>query len=374
MLKTETRKFFKNNCDDLKLMDLVARNPDPHRPPECNWDPKTWKQMVELGWTSLAVPERADGLGMSAVGVAGLVEEAGRAAFPSPLLTTINASYVLSSCETRKADEILRKIVFGKGASLGVMDKDGSWKTTHSDLKVCKSGTMTLTGTCWFVQDAQKVDFFVVKAAFEEGAGLIAVPKQSEGLEVVADSIVDLTRDQAHIVIRGMEIRPEWIVAQPGKADVVIEKAEPFIFTMIAADMCGAAEWQLRTCADYAKNRVQFGRPIGSFQAVKHPIVDMMIMIDEARSLVYNAVCAADHEPEQFAVFAHMAKSSACDMAQYCSDRSVQLHGGMGFTWESPVHIYFKRQLHHKALFGDDRYHRAKLADMMIGEIPVCGC
>lgn len=348
-------------------MDLVAGNPNPHRQPECLWDRKIWQQMIELGWTSLTVPERAGGLETSTVGVAGLVEEAGRAAFPSPLLTTINASYLLSCCESAEADEILRRIADGKGVSLGLMDKNGSWKATPGSLKTSRAGTLTLDGACWFVQDAQKVDYFVVRAAFENGAALIAVPSGTKNIEVVADSIVDLTRDQAHIVFRGTEIRPEWVVAPPGEADAVIEKAELYIFTMIAADMCGAGEWQLKTCAEYAKSRVQFGRPIGFFQAVKHPIVNMMIMIDEARSLVYNAACGADHEPGHFASFAHMAKSSASDMARYCSDRSIQLHGGMGFTWEAPAQVYFKRQLHHTALFGDGGYHRAQLADLIMG-------
>jgi alkylation response protein AidB-like acyl-CoA dehydrogenase len=139
---------------------------------------------------------------------------------------------------------------------------------------------------------------------------------------------------------------------------------------MVAADMCGAGEWQLQTTAEYAKTRVQFEKVIGFFQAVKHPIVNMMIMIDEARSLVYNAACAIDHEPEQSAVFAHMAKASASDMAAFASGRSVQFHGGMGFTWECFVHLHFKRQLHNQVLYGDAAYHRAKLAEiMMIGSI-----
>jgi alkylation response protein AidB-like acyl-CoA dehydrogenase len=139
---------------------------------------------------------------------------------------------------------------------------------------------------------------------------------------------------------------------------------------MVAADMCGAGEWQLQTTAEYAKTRVQFEKVIGFFQAVKHPIVNMMIMIDEARSLVYNAACTIDHEPEQSAVFAHMAKASASDMAAFASGRSVQFHGGMGFTWECFVHLHFKRQLHNQVLYGDAAYHRAKLAEiMMIGSI-----
>lgn len=161
--------------------------------------------------------------------------------------------------------------------------------------------------------------------------------------------------------------RPEWIVAGAGSAKGALEKAEPAIFTMMAADMAGAGEWQLQTTASYAKRRVQFDRPIGFFQAVKHPIVNMMLMVDEAKSLVVNAACAIDHEPDKRRLFAHMAKASANEMAFFCSDRSVQLLGGMGFTWECPVQIYFKRQLHHRMLFGDSRYHRAAMAELMMG-------
>jgi alkylation response protein AidB-like acyl-CoA dehydrogenase len=131
--------------------------------------------------------------------------------------------------------------------------------------------------------------------------------------------------------------------------------------------MCGAAEWQLQTTTNYAKERVQFDRPIGFFQAVKHPIVNMMLMIDTARSLMFNAACAIDHEPELAQTYAHMAKASASDMAEFCSGRSVQYHGGTGFTWECFVHLYFKRQIHNQVLYGDAAYHRAKLADIMIG-------
>ena len=148
-----------------------------------------------------------------------------------------------------------------------------------------------------------------------------------------------------------------------------MEAALPAIHTMVAADMCGNGEWQLQTTAEYARTRVQYDRPIGFFQAVKYPIVDMMIMIDQSRSLAYNAACAIDHEPEKSTMFAHMAKAAASDMAAYASGRSVQLHGGIGFTWECFVHLHFKRQLHNQVLYGDAEYHRAKLADITIGQI-----
>ena len=129
--------------------------------------------------------------------------------------------------------------------------------------------------------------------------------------------------------------------------------------------MCGAGEWQLQTTAAYAQVRRQFDRPLGFFQAVKHPLVNAMLVIDQARSLVYTAACAIDSEPDEAERFARMAKSSAADMAAFCSGRSVQLHGGIGFTWECDVHLYFKRQLHNQMLFGDAVYQRAKLAALL---------
>ncbi|MCP4752951.1 MAG: acyl-CoA/acyl-ACP dehydrogenase [Proteobacteria bacterium] len=369
LLQAEARKFFKKQCDELKLMELVADNPDPDREPECQWDEKIWKKMAELGWTTMAVPESAGGMGMSTVAVATLVEEAGRAALPSPLVASINATYVLAACGTENATAVLGQIAEDQTASLAITDKSGSWESSDTDVAATGDGTVTLDGTAWYVQDARKVDFFVVKAKSQAGIGLYRVPVDASGVTIVPDSIVDLTRDQAHVRFEGVEVAAENVVAEPGQGNKALDAAMPAILTVVSADMCGAAEWQLQTTTEYAKNRVQFDHPIGFFQAVKHPIVNMMIMIDSARSLVYNAACAIDHEPENADRYAHMAKASASDMAAFCSGRAVQYHGGMGFTWECFVHLYFKRQIHNQILYGDAAYHRAKLADMLMGPI-----
>lgn len=368
ILRTEARKFLKDHIDELTLMDLVADNPDPDREPECLWDKKTWRKMAELGWTTLAVPEEAGGIGMSAVAVATLVEETGRAALPSPLIATVNATYVLIACDTESAMTALGEIAEDKTASLAITNEKGSWDSSKTDVTASGSGkTVTLNGTAWFVQDARKVDFFVVKAKSDAGIGLYVVPVDSPGVTIIPDSIVDLTRDQAHVSFEGVEVEAANVAAEPGKGSLALDKAQPAILTMVSADMCGAGEWQLQTTAEFAKQRVQFDHPIGFFQAVKHPIVNMMIMIDEARSHVYNAACALDHEPDEVVAYAHMAKASANDMAEFCSGRSVQYHGGMGFTWECFVHLYFKRQIHNQVLYGDAAYHRTKLADILMG-------
>ncbi|HET8707278.1 MAG TPA: acyl-CoA dehydrogenase, partial [Pseudomonadales bacterium] len=196
------------------------------------------------------------------------------------------------------------------------------------------------------------------------GVGLYYVSADAKGLTITPDAIVDLTRDQAHLSFNNVAAT---LVAEAGAGEAALEKAEAYWLTVLSADMVGAADWQLQTTTEYAKTREQFGHPIGFFQAVKHPIVNMMLKIDEAKSLLYNAAHALDTEPAMAATYARMAKSSAADTAIFCSNRSIQLHGGIGFTWECYLHLYFKRQMHNQMLYGDAKYQRAKLADILMG-------
>ncbi len=364
MLRDAAKKFFQDNVTIDKLHASNAANPDPDRAPECVWDQDLWKKMVELGWTGVAVPEASGGIGMPVVAVAALAEEAGRVALPSPLITTINSSYVLAACSSEEANQACEKIMEGAAATLAITNAQGSWK--HSDTDVNADGD-TLNGCSYYVQDAQKADFFIVKAKDSAGIGLYLVEANAEGLSIEADAIVDLTRDQARVSFNNTKASS--ILAAPGQGEAALEKAEPAILTIVAADMVGAAEWQLQTSVEYANTRTQFDRPIGFFQAVKHPLVDLMIGIDQAKSHVYNAACAFDHEPEKAAQFARMANAAASDTADFGSSRSVQYHGGIGFTWECFVHIFFKRQKHNQFLFGDGHYQRARLADILVGPL-----
>ncbi len=360
LLKESARKFFADNFSTEKLHGMVASDHDPARMSDCAWDQGLWRQMVELGWTSLAVPESAGGLGMEAVAVAGLVEELGRAAFPCPLLGTLNATYVLSACGAG-GEAALGEIAEGQSATLAITDRHGSWALTDTDVQ-CDGGK--LSGTAWFVQDARKVDRLLVSARTGAGQGLYWVAADAAGVTIAPDAIVDLTRDQAHVSFDNVAAEE---VSGDGLA--ALQQAMPVIWTLLAADICGAAEWQLQTTVEYAGTRQQFDHPLGFFQAVKHPLVDVMIQIDQSKSLVYNAACAIDTEPEMAARFAHMAKASASDTAAFASGRSVQYHGGIGFTWECYVHLYFKRQKHSQLLWGDAAWHRAQMANIVLGAV-----
>jgi alkylation response protein AidB-like acyl-CoA dehydrogenase len=359
MLRDSARKFFADNLPTDQLHALVADDSDPHRKRAAKWNPALWQQMVELGWTMLAVPESAGGLGMSSVAVAALCEEAGRAAFPSPLLPTINTTYLLAACDSVQANAALESIVGGAAASPALVDGRGSWEEADCDVEFADG---KLKGSAAYVQDAQKVGHFLVKARNGSGLGLYWVASDAPGVTIHPDAIVDLTRDQARVSFDGAEA-----TEMTADALAAMEKAMPAIWTMVAADMVGAGEWELQTTTEYARTRKQFEREIGFFQAVKHPLVNVMVEIDQSKSLVYNAACALDTEPEKAARYAHMAKASASDMAVFASGRAVQFHGGIGFTWECYVHLYFKRQNHNAVLWGDGAWHRARLADLLMG-------
>jgi alkylation response protein AidB-like acyl-CoA dehydrogenase len=369
LLRDSVRKFLSDNAAVDRVRQVVARDHDEAYQSDTQpaaYDDNLWKQMIELGWTSLAVPENAGGAGMKMVAVAALAEEAGRAALVSPLIATMSATCVLREADSDAAKSWLEKIVGGEAATLAITDENGSWEPGDTSITAePQNGSTVLSGTVHFVQDARKVSFFAVSARGDGGVGLYAVPADAPGLTIHPDQIVDLTRDQARVELRDVLVPSSNVVAAPGKGEEALARAMPALLTIVSADLCGAGEWQLQTTVEYAKVRTQFDRPLGFFQAVKHPLVNMMIEIDRAKSLVYNAACAIDSEPAVAERAARMAKSAASDMAAFCCGRSVQLHGGIGFTWECDVHIYFKRQKHNQMLYGDAAYQRTKLAEVL---------
>jgi alkylation response protein AidB-like acyl-CoA dehydrogenase len=375
LLRDSARKLLDEEMPVEKLRRLVAEEPDSVylRGDRPAWDEKLWKQMVELGWTGLPIPEDAGGMGFKTAGVAALVEEVGRHALPSPLVPTLASAYVLR--ETEAGARWISRIADGTPASLAITDVRGSWDPSRTDVTAtAQSGeSLQLSGRAHFVQDAFKADLLVVHA--RTGADttcLCVVPTDSPGVRLEQSHIHDLTRDQAVVHFDDVSVAPEQVVSREGTA--ALTRAWPALLVLVAADLCGSSEWQLQTTVEYARTRKQFDRPIGFFQAVKHPLSNGMVMIDRARSLLYHAACCIDaaEDPdgrEAAEKAARMAKSAASDAGAYLSDRSVQLHGGIGFTWECDVHLFFKRSMHNQALYGDGVHQRRRLADLLIGPI-----
>ena len=371
LLKDLAGRFLRDEFPVERLRDLVAADPDSvyQHGALPAWDRELWKRCVEMGWGGLAVGVDEGGAGFSRAGIVGVVEEVGRAAFPSPLVATLNASFVLRESEGPSARAWLRRIAEGATASLACTNARGDWRPHETDLQVDQEGR--LTGTAYFVQDAFKADFFVVLARGGEGsssrARLYGVPADAAGVSLEQDHIHDLTRDQAKVTFKQVGGSGIDLISDLGSE--ALARAWPTILVLASADLCGTAEWQLQTTTEYAKTRKQFDRPIGFFQAVKHPLSNAMIGIDRARALVYHAASCLDQGHRDAEKAARMAKSAASDAGRFVSDRSVQLHGGIGFTWECDVHVYFKRSMHNQALYGDGAYQRRWLADRIIGPV-----
>lgn len=374
MLRDLARQFLDDRIPIETLRSTVSADPDAvyERGERPTWDPSLWKEIIELGWPGLAVPEEAGGVGFNQVGIAALVEEVGRHALPSPLIATLNATHVLSKAEESSAKVWLDRIEKGAAASLAITDGNGNWESIDGELMARRDGegdgeTLRVTGTSYFVQDAFKADFLLAAVRLGDEDLLCAVPTDALGLTLAQDQIHDLTRDQATVHFEDVPVSQEEILSR--NASSVLRQAWPAILVNVAADLCGCAEWQLQTTVEYAKNRKQFDRPIGFFQAIKHPLVDAMVAIDRARSLLYHAASCIDLGDAEALQAARMAKSAASDAGAFISDRSVQLHGGIGFTWECDVHIFFKRSMHNQVLYGDGVYQRDRIAEQMIGPI-----
>lgn len=356
MLKDQARRFMEDKQPIVSLRAATRGTEDPYLGDERegSFDRDAWNEMVQLGWTALAVPESAGGIGMDLVTAVAVQEEVGRAAMATPLSVTLEATFVLREAGTDAAGEWLGQIAGGRSASLAVQGRDGSWEPDSTDVTASED---RLSGTAWYVQDLQKVDFLVVAASDGDQVKLYCVERDSQGIDLGRDRIIDLTRDQGRVTFDNV---PAVCVSDTGAE--VLSRAMPALLTLVSADIAGACEWLLQATAEYAKVRTQFDRPIGFFQAVKHPVADMMIAVDETRSLVYAAACSYDHEPGQAHRAAHFAKSSASDTAAFCANRATQLHGGIGFTWEHDVQIFHKRVMHAQNLHGNGVWNREQAA------------
>ena len=361
MLKDTFAKFLSEQKTIENLRPSLKGTEDPYHGDQRSafYDTQSWQQTVELGIHAVSIPEDQGGIGMGLVAATAIAEEIGRYALATPLTNMLLATFLLRAIDSPEGNALLEAMAGGTRVGIALYGEDASLEGDSTDVRV-EDGK--LQGQSWYVTDAQKSEILIVAAESADGIDLYRVDCQSANVRVLDDRIVDLTRDQARIQFDGAEAQA---LTTGGRGLLSFQKALPALLTLTAADIAGAAEWQLQTTAEYAKVRSQFDRPIGFFQAVKHPIVDMMITADETRSLVYQAAAAFDFEPEDAARCAHLAKSSASDTAEFCANRSTQLHGGIGFTWEADVQIYHKRQMHSQFLFGDGIWQRAKLAELL---------
>ena len=324
---------------------------------ELGHDPSVWKRVgAELGWTAVAIPEASGGLGLSWVEVVALQEVLGEALFCGPYLATVGlaASALQASGEGATQAAWLGRIAEGASAALA----DGAGARCRRD-----GGDYRLDGAVRHVVDGHCAALLVVAAEGELGPSLFGVPADARGLERVQLPTMDRTRRLAELRFGGVRIPASARLGGEGEAGPALERALALGAIALAAEQVGVAQRSLDLAVAYAKERVQFGRPIGSFQAIKHKCADMMVKLEAARSAVYWAGCvAADSEAKDLPIAASAAKAAASDAAFFCAGNALQIFGGVGFTAEYDVQLYFKRARASAALLGDPAWHRERVA------------
>ncbi len=331
---------------------------------ERGFDPDVWKQMAEqLGLQSLTIPEEYGGQGFGYVELIVVLEEMGKTLVCAPYFSTVvlAANTLLQSGDEAAKKEYLPGIASGETiATLAFTEPSGKWDESGIEATATGLGdTWKISGTKMFVLDGHTADLIIVAARTPKGVSLFAVNGDASGLTRTALSTMDQTRKQAKLELDGVEGR---LIGEEGKGWDVLSTVLDLAAVALAAEQVGGAQRCLDMSVEYAKVRVQFGRPIGSFQAIKHKCADMLLEVESAKSAAYYAGWCASEMNDELPAVASLAKAYCSDAYFHAAAENIQIHGGIGFTWEHPAHLYFKRAKSSELLFGDPTYHRELLA------------
>jgi alkylation response protein AidB-like acyl-CoA dehydrogenase len=360
LLRQSARRFLSERSPIAEVRRLVD---DP-----IGFDPKLWRDLAELGWIGLlASPERG-GAGLDHLSLALLLEEMGRYLLPAPFFGAVLALAAIEQAGSlaqreRLSDSIARGETI---ATVALSEPGGSWEADQIQATAEKRGDgWLLSGTKTHVLFGERANLVVAPFRVGSEIGLFVFDPRSLGVRVEPEVNVDTTRRTAKISLDRAEVPGDSRLEQGDLA--ALRRLHVLGYAALAAEMVGGAEAVLQRTRDYAAERQQFGRAIGAFQAVKHPIVDMMVGIELARSLALGAAAALDADPDHAEQPARMAKAVASDVYAFAVRKGVQLHGGFGFTWDCDVHFYFKRALWSRGTLGDGAHHRRHLADHLFG-------
>ena len=339
---------------------------------ELGYEPDVWKRVgTELGWPAVIVPESCGGLDLGAVELVALLEVMGERLFCAPFFSTVclavNALCAAATEEQQRA--WLPALAEGREtATLAFCEAGGRWDVDAVTTRVRRDGEgYVLDGCKRYVLDGHSADWLLVAAredgsTGDEGVSLLRVSGRAEGVTATALPTMDQTRRLAQVELRGVQLGADACVGRAGAAAPALRQALDRAAIALAAEQVGGAQACLEASVQYAKERVQFGRPIGSFQAIQHKCADMMVAVESARSAVYYAACVAAEETPELSLAASLAKTTASEAFFRCAAESIQIHGGVGFTWEYDVHLYFKRARAGEHLLGTPDQHRERVA------------
>ena len=335
---------------------------------ESGFDAGAWKEMAELGWAGLALPEEWGGQGLGIVELAVLFEEMGYVCAPSPLLSNTIAGLALAFAGSdEQRERWLAPLAAGELRGTPALFDAGEVAEPNRFAMAAQSDGdgVLLSGEKTLVMDAASADFFLV--ATGDGRRHL-VESGADGVTVVPEQSIDPTRRLSSVRLENVRVAPESTL--PGATEdywPVFQRA----CVAIAAESTGLAQRALDMSVAYAKDRQQFGRPIGAYQAVSHRCAQMLLETENSRSAVYGAAWAADAEPESLPLAASMAKAYASDAGWRVPDAAIQTHGGIGFTWEHDLHFFLKRGRANAASFGEAKWHRERVAAAVLAAEPL---
>jgi len=364
MIRSQAAEFFKQEYPIALVRESLAD--------DRGFNQDLWDKMSGLGWLSLVFPEEYRGAGLTFVELTVLLEQMGRVLVPGAFFSTVllGGVAILESGSPEQKSRWLKAIAEGNlKTTLAHIEPDG-----NRDARVTAKGAgngYVISGTKLFVPDAHSADLIICAAPTSEssnpteGISLFAVDRRSTGLNTTALRTMDQTRRLYEVTLNQVHVPEDHVLGAVASAWSTIENVLCKATIGRCAEMVGGAQKMLDMCVEYAKQRVQFGRPIGSFQAIQHKCADMILLIESARSAVYAAACAASQDSKDTALLASVAKAYTSDACRFVAGEAIQIHGGMGFTWEHDAHLYFKRAKADEISFGDAIYHRARVAQLI---------
>ena len=364
MLRSSARDFLAKECSSKvvrKLMDA----PDAY-------DPGLWKKIAGLGWTALGIPEQYGGVG-TFLDLVVVLEEAGRALLPGPFFATMGLAVpalIEAGTEAQK-QEVLSAIAQGSArATLAMTEPSGRWDAGAVTLTAKpKGGGWQLDGVKLFVPDAEAADYMIVAARTrgegEDGISLFLVKGKPAGMKVTALKTLDMTRRWSEVRFEGVKLDADSLMGPADKAWPKLKRALEWATAALCAEMIGGTQKILETSTEYAKTRHQFGKPIGIYQAVSHKLADMLVLSESGRSATYYAAWTVDADAPDRSLAASMAKAYVSDAYRKVAGDGIQVHGGIGFTWEHDLHLYFKRAKSSEVTLGDATFHRELVAQAL---------
>jgi alkylation response protein AidB-like acyl-CoA dehydrogenase len=364
MLRRSARDFLAKECSSKVVRKLMESSDA--------YDKALWQKLAGLGWTALGIPEEYGGVG-TFLDLIVVLEEAGRALLPGPFFATMGlaAPALMEAGTDAQKKEVLGAIAQGSArATLAFTEPSGRWDAGSVTVSAKPSGGgWQLDGVKLFVPDADAADYMVVAARTrgegEDGISLFLVKGRPQGMTVTPLKTLDMTRHWSEVRFDDLKLDGASLMGPAHKAWPALKRALDWATAALCAEMVGGTQKVLEASTEYAKSRQQFGKPIGIYQAVSHKLADMLVLSESGRSATYYAAWAVDADAPDRSLAASMAKAYVSDAYRKVAGDGIQVHGGIGFTWEHDMHLYFKRAKSSEVTLGDATYHRELVAQSL---------